>query len=396
MKYSKRMTEMPYSAIRKLTPFAVKAKEMGKKIYHLNIGAPDVRTPAPFFEAIGNFDETTLTYAPSQGLPELLDVTGKYYKERNMNFDPEDIVVTGGGSESLLFCLLALCDPGDEVLTCEPFYTNYVSYFYETGVTYNTFPTTVEENFKLPSLEEMEKAVTEKTKVILLSNPGNPTGAVYTKEELERVGELAKKYDLTIISDEVYREFIFDGASFVSFASIPGLEDRVVIIDSISKRFSACGARIGCLATKDKDLTDIFIKLATGRLAAPTLEQVGATALYQMDDTYFKEVNEEYQKRRDCIYEELMKLDGVFASKSRGAFYTMASLPVDSADDFARWMLEDFDVDGETVMMAPAAGFYQHEEKGQNQVRLAFVLQCEDLKRAISILGEGLKAYQNR
>ncbi|MDO5714859.1 MAG: pyridoxal phosphate-dependent aminotransferase [Tissierellia bacterium] len=394
MKLSKRMTEMPYSAIRKLTPYAVAAKEKGKKIYHLNIGAPDVRTPDEFYRAIREYNVSTLTYAPSQGIPELLEVTSKYYKGKNMDFEPEDLVVTAGGSESLLFCLLALCDPGDEVLTCEPFYTNYVSYFYETGVTFNTFPTKVEENFKLPSKEDIEKAITEKTKVILLSNPGNPTGAVYTKEELERIGEIAKEHDLFIISDEVYREFIFDGAKFVSFASIPGLEDRVVIIDSISKRFSACGARIGCVATKNKDLTSIFIKLATGRLAAPTLEQVGAVALYQMDDSYFKEVNEEYQKRRDCIYEELMKIDGVYASKSAGAFYTMASLPVDSADDFARWMLEEFDVDGETVMMAPAAGFYQHEEKGKNQVRLAFVLNCEDLKRAMFILGEGLKAYQ--
>ncbi len=396
MNVSKRMEAMPYSAVRKLTPYAQAAKSQGKKVYHLNIGAPDVLTPKAYFDAIKDVDLEVLTYAPSPGIPKLREATSAYYARRGMSFSPEEIVITNGGSEAMLFALLACCDPGDEIITCEPFYTNYGSLPYMTEVTIRTFPTSVEEDFHLPDEEIIRSLITPKTKAIMLSNPGNPTGAVYTKEELAMVGRIAEEHDLLIISDEVYREFIFDGLSFVSFAQMAGLEERVIILDSISKRFSACGARIGCIATKNRDLLAAFTKLATFRLAAPTLEQVGATELYGLDEVYFDDVRAEYNRRRDCIYDALMAIPGVKASKSRGAFYTMAELPVEDAEDFCRWMLEEFDVEGETVMMAPAAGFYEHQEKGKSQVRLAFILNCDDIRRAIYILGEGLAAYNKR
>ncbi|MDO5037470.1 MAG: pyridoxal phosphate-dependent aminotransferase [Tissierellia bacterium] len=396
MTLSKRIQAMPYSAIRKLTPYANAAKKAGKKIYHLNIGAPDVKTPQVFFEAIKEADIDVLSYAPSPGLPELLEATSNYYKGIGLDFEPQEIVVTNGASEALFFVLFTLLDPGDEILTCEPYYANYFSYFTQAGVSLKTFPTSVENNFHLPSREVIEEKISPKTKCILLSNPGNPTGAVYTQEEIHMVCQLAKDHDLYIIADEVYREFIFDGAEFVSFASVKEVQDRVVVLDSISKRFSACGARIGSVASKNPDIVRAMVKMATSRLAAPTLEMLGATALYEMEGDYFQEVREEYQKRRDCIYEELAKIEGVQASKSAGAFYTVAALPVEDAEDFCRWLLEDFDLEGESLMMAPAAGFYEHSQDYKNQVRIAFILNTQDLKRAMHILDEGLKAYKAR
>ena len=396
MQLSHRIESLPFSAIRKLTPYAEKAKKAGKKIYHLNIGAPDVKTPDLFFDAIKNANLDVLTYAPSKGLPELIEATSKYYKDCGINYDPEDIVVTTGGSEALLFAILAIADEGDEILTCEPLYANYNSFSYETSININTFATSVTDGFHLPSKETITKEITPKTKAILLSNPGNPTGAVYTEEELRMVADIAKEHDLFILSDEVYREFTFDGAQFKSFASFDDIADRVVVLDSISKRFSACGARLGTVASKNKDFIQACVKLVTGRLAAPTLEQIGATALYGIDSSYYKEVQEEYQRRRDCIYEELNKIEGVTTYKSGGAFYTMPEIPVDDAEKFAIWMLEEFDVDGETVMMAPAGGFYKNTEKGKSQIRLAFVLNCDDLRKACHILKLGIEAYNNR
>ena len=397
MKLSNRIEALPYSAIRKLTPYADKAKKAGKKIYHLNIGAPDVKTPDLFLDAIKNLDLDVLTYAPSKGLPELIEATSKYYKSWGMDFDPEDIVVTTGGSEALLFAILAITDEGDEILTCEPFYANYNSFSYETGIKMNSFSSSVQDGFHLPNKETIEKAITPKTKAILLSNPCNPTGTVYNKEELRMVADIAKAHDLFILSDEVYREFTFDGAEFVSFATFEDVKDRVIVLDSISKRFSACGARIGTIASKNKEIMSACVKLVTGRLAAPTLEQVGAASLYNnIDPSYYKDVQEEYERRRDCIYEELNKIEGVTTYKPGGAFYIMPEIPVDNAEDFAIWMLEEFDVDGETVMMAPAEGFYQNTEKGRSQIRLAFVLNCDDLRRACHIIKLGIEAYNNR
>ena len=391
---SKRIEAMPFSSIRKLTPLAKEAKAQGKKIYHLNIGAPDVKTPEAYFEAIKKENVEVLGYSPSQGTQELLEENANYYQKIGLNFTEDDLVITNGGSEALLFTLLATTDVGDEVLTSEPFYTNYKTYFHETGVKVRTFPTDVRQGFKLPTREEIEGAITDKTKVLLISNPGNPTGAVYSKEELRLLGDLAKAHDLWILSDEVYREFIYDGLEFTSFGSFKDLEDRVVILDSISKRFSACGARIGCTATKNPDLQKALVKLATGRLACPYLEQVGATALYRLPDNYFDEVREEYTRRRNCIEEELGKIDGVFCSHSTGAFYVIADLPVEDAEDFCRFMLTKFEDQGETVMMAPAAGFYEHQEKGKSQVRLAYILEVEKLKRACQLIDLGLKAYK--
>lgn len=396
MKLSNRISALPFSAIRKLTPYAEAAKKAGKKIYHLNIGAPDVQTPEIFFNAIKEANLDVLTYAPSKGLPELIEATSKYYKDWGINYDPEDIVITNGGSESLLFAILAIADEGDEILTCEPFYANYSSFSYETGIKMNTFSTSVQDGFHMPAKEEIAKAITPKTRAILLSNPSNPTGAVYREDELRMLADLAKEHDLYILSDEVYREFTFDGAEFKSFATFEDISERVIVLDSISKRFSACGARIGTIASKNKEFMQACVKLVTGRLAAPTLEQIGATALYGIDPSYYKEVQAEYERRRDCIYEELNKIEGVTTYKPGGAFYIMPEIPVDDAEKFAIWMLEEFDVDGETVMMAPAGGFYQNTEKGKSQIRLAFVLNCDDLRRACHILKLGIEAYNKR
>lgn len=393
---SKRIQEMPFSSIRKLTPFANQAKKEGKSVYHLNIGAPDVLTPKAFFQAIKEADVDVLSYSPSQGIPELLEANAQYFQKIGLNFTRDDLVITNGGSEALLFSLLATTDVGDQVLTCEPFYTNYKTFFHEVGVSPTTFPTDVKEGFALPAREVIEKAITDKTKVILISNPGNPTGAVYSKEEVRLLGDIAKDHDLFILADEVYREFIYDGKEFTSFASFEDLADRVIVLDSISKRFSACGARIGCTATKNKAMQEALVKLATGRLACPYLEQVGAVALYQLPDDYFDQVREEYTLRRNRIEAELAKIPGVVTSHSTGAFYIIADLPVEDAEDFARFMLTDFQDQGETVMMAPAAGFYQNTQVGKSQVRLAYVLESEKIARACQLIGLALEEYKKR
>ncbi len=396
MKISKRTEEMTYSAVRKLTPYADAAKKAGKKVYHLNIGAPDVVTPSAFFDAIGNFSERVLQYAPSKGIPELLSATSKYYKNLGINIDEGDIYITQGGSEALLFSLYAVTDLEDEVLTCNPFYSNYMSFIQMVGAKLTTFDTFVEDGYRLPAREKIEEKITPRTKAILLSNPSNPTGTVYTREEVELLASIAKDNGLFIIADEVYREFVFDGEKVTSFGEIEGIEENLLLLDSISKRFSACGARIGSIATKNKEVADSINKLCNGRLAAPTVEQVAAAALYEIDPKYYEEVREEYQKRRDTIYNELSKIEGVKVYKSKGAFYVMPTLPVDNTEDFAKWLLEEFDVDGETVMMAPGDGFYKDNDTGKNQVRLAFVLNSEDIIKAMKILAAGIEAYNQR
>jgi aspartate aminotransferase len=387
---------MQSSPIRRLVPYAQKAKKNGKKVYHLNIGQPDIKTPKSFLQSIRDFDQEVLEYSTSQGSEELRNAMINYYKNYNIDFELDDIFVTNGGSEALLFALIAVCDPGEEVLIPEPFYTNYSGFSDAINVTVKPITTSGDNGFRLPSKEDIEKTISTKTKAILISNPGNPTGAVYTKDEVMMLASLAKEYNLFIIADEVYREFVYDGLEYISFGNIKEIEDRVIIVDSVSKRYSACGARIGSIASKNKDLMRNILKLCQGRLCVPTLEQIGATKLYETDKSYFEEVNLEYKNRRDTLYSKLIKIEGVSCQKPTGAFYIIAKLPVDDAEVFVKWMLEEFDLDGETVMMAPAEGFYKTKGLGRDEARLAYILNEKDLIRSVEILEAGLKAYNNR
>ena len=391
--FSNRVTAMQASPIRKLVPFATAAKADGVKVYHLNIGQPDIKTPRGFFDAVKNFDDEVLEYAVSQGIPELIEALQDYYKTYDMHFDKDELLITNGGSEALLFAMMATCDPGDKLLIPEPFYTNYNGFGQCVNVGVAPITTKAENGFHLPSKEEILSKIDDKVKAILLSNPGNPTGAIYSKEELEMIAEIAIEKDLWIISDEVYREFVYDGLEYTSFGNLKQVEDRVIIIDSVSKRYSACGARIGSIASKNKELIAQIMKLCQGRLCVPTLEQIGAVELYKTPVSYFKEVNDEYRKRRDVLYSELMKVDGVVCEKPTGAFYVVAKLPVDNAEDFVKWMLTEFRVDNETVMATPAEGFYATPGLGRDEIRLAYILKEEDLRKAAKILKEGLEAY---
>ncbi|MED9946797.1 MAG: pyridoxal phosphate-dependent aminotransferase [Peptacetobacter hiranonis] len=391
--FSNRVTAMQASPIRKLVPFATAAKADGVKVYHLNIGQPDIKTPRGFFDAVKNFDDEVLEYAVSQGIPELIEALQDYYKTYDMHFDKDELLITNGGSEALLFAMMATCDPGDKLLIPEPFYTNYNGFGQCVNVGVAPITTRAENGFHLPSKEEILSKIDDKVKAILLSNPGNPTGAIYSKEELEMIAEIAIEKDLWIISDEVYREFVYDGLEYTSFGNLKQVEDRVIIIDSVSKRYSACGARIGSIASKNKELIAQIMKLCQGRLCVPTLEQIGAVELYKTPVSYFKEVNDEYRKRRDVLYSELMKVDGVICEKPTGAFYIVAKLPVDNAEDFVKWMLTEFRVDNETVMATPAEGFYATPGLGRDEIRLAYILKEEDLRKAAKILKEGLEAY---
>ena len=395
MKLSQRIQNLSTSPIRKLTPYADAAKEAGKKVYHLNIGQPDIATPAQFMDSIREYNAPVIAYGNSKGEKFLLEAIAKYYNEKGMDFTTEDIFVTNGGSEALIFAVMALCDPEDEIMVFEPYYANYTTFAKEFGAKVNAVQTSVENGYHLPSEEEIEKHINEKTKAILLTNPGNPTGVVYTQEEMDIIARLVLKYDLALIADEVYREFVYDGA-YRSFGTMKELENNLIIIDSVSKRYSACGARIGCIVSKNKQLGAELIKACQGRLCAPILEQVGAAALYTTPASYLEDVNKEYKNRRDTISAALAKLPGVKASDPKGAFYVMASLPVDDAEKFAIWTLENFDIDGETVMFAPGNGFYSTPGTGVNEARLAYVLNCQDLERAIYILGEALKVYPGR
>ena len=391
--FSNRVTAMQSSPIRKLVPFASAAKAEGVKVYHLNIGQPDIKTPRGFFDAVKNFDDEVLEYAVSQGIPELIEALQDYYKTYDMNFEKDELLITNGGSEALLFAMMATCDPGDKLLIPEPFYTNYNGFGQCVNVGVAPITTKAENGFHLPSKEEILSKIDDKVKAILLSNPGNPTGAIYSKEELEMIAEIAIEKDLWIISDEVYREFVYDGLEYTSFGNLKQVEDRVIIIDSVSKRYSACGARIGSIASKNKELIAQIMKLCQGRLCVPTLEQIGAVELYKTPVSYFKEVNDEYRKRRDVLYSELMKVDGVICEKPTGAFYIVAKLPVDNAEGFVKWMLTEFRVDNETVMATPAEGFYATPGLGRDEIRLAYILKEEDLRKAAKILKEGLEAY---
>ena len=393
MRYSERITTMQSSPIRKLAHIASSAKAKGIKIYHLNIGQPDIKTPKVFFEAVKNFNNEVLEYAVSPGLPELISSLQQYYTTYNMDFESDEILVTNGGSEALLFALMATCDPKDNILVPEPFYSNYNGFSQSINVNITPITTKAEEGFHLPSKEKIQSLITSKTKAILISNPGNPTGTVYTKKELYMISEIAKENDLWIISDEVYREFVYDGLEYTSFGNIKEVEDRVIIIDSVSKRYSACGARIGSIASKDKTLIAEILKLCQGRLCVSTLDQVGSVELYNTPSSYFTEVNNEYKNRRNVLYNELIKVKGVICKKPAGAFYIVAKLPIENAEDFVIWMLTDFNKDGETVMACPAEDFYATPGLGRDEIRLAYVLKEDDLHKAAIILKEGLEKY---
>lgn len=390
---SKRIRNMQESPIRKLVPYAENAKAAGRKVYHLNIGQPDVETPVEFYNAVKNYDEKVLKYSYSQGSPQLISSITKYYTKYEMYYDQEDVLITNGGSEALLFSLIAICDDGDEILVPEPFYTNYNGFALPVGIKMIPITTVPDNDFRLPSREEIEKLITDKTKGFLMSTPGNPTGVVYTKEEVEMICDLAIEKDIFVLSDEVYREFVYDGEEFYSFGRVENARQHVVIIDSISKRFSACGARIGCVASKNKDFIANVLKLCQSRLCVPTLEQEGAIELYKLDESYYESVRVKYNKRRDLLFEKLNEIEGVECRPPKGAFYTIVTLPVDDAEDFVIWLLRDFHYENETVMMAPAEGFYATPGLGKNQVRLAYVINEHDLERAITVLKYGLREY---
>lgn len=392
MDISSRIKSIPPSSIMELLTFSANAKKSGKKVYHLNLGQPDIKTPEGFLKSIREFKDEVLEYSLSEGLPELIDAIKNYYKTYNINFENDEILITNGGSEALLFTLISICDEGDNILVPEPFYSNYYGFAASVGVNINPITTLPENGFHLPSKEEIQSRINDRTRAILFSNPGNPTGVVYTKSEIEMISDLAIENNLWIISDEVYREFVYEG-EYTSLGNIDRVKDRVVIVDSVSKRYSACGARIGSVASKNKSYIESILKLCQTRLSVPTLEQIGAIELYNTDKSYLKEVNEEYKARRDVLYNELMKVPGVICEKPSGAFYIVAKLPIKDADHFSKWLLNDFSIDGETVMPCPAKGFYMTPNLGVNEIRIAYVLNSKDLSKAAYLLKEGLKAY---
>ncbi|MBT3418125.1 MAG: pyridoxal phosphate-dependent aminotransferase [Flavobacteriales bacterium] len=395
-KISNKGISMPESPIRKLVPFAEIAKKSGKKVYHLNIGQPDIKTPEVALEAIHNFSDKVVEYSHSAGFESYRKGLANYYQNLGIDVNQNDIIVTTGGSEALLFALNSCLDNGDEIIIPEPFYANYNGFSISAGVKVKPISTSIDDGFALPKIEEFEKLITPKTKAILICNPGNPTGYLYSKEELETLRDIVIKHDLFLIADEVYREFAYDGNEHYSVLNIEGLEQNAIVIDSTSKRYSLCGIRVGCIVSKNKELMATAMKFAQARLSPPTFGQIAGEAALKTDASYFTEVSAEYVSRRDVLIEGLNKIEGVICPKPTGAFYAIGQLPVDDADKFAQWLLEDFDLDGETIMVAPAAGFYSTPNTGTNQVRIAYVLNKESLQKSIDILAAALKVYPGR
>ena len=395
MKISERALGMTASPIRKLVPYADAAKKKGKKVYHLNIGQPDIATSPKFMEAIRNFDPKVVAYGNSQGDMNLIKAIQKYYDAWGIHYETKNIFITNGGSEALEMAIFSLCDPGDEILVFEPYYANYTSFAKLASAKVTAVPTSAEDGYRLPDQETIEKYINGKTRAILLTNPGNPTGVVYTRQEMDMIAAIVKKYNIALIADEVYREFVYDG-TYTSFGIYEELEQNLIMVDSVSKRYSACGARIGCVITKNNDLCAQFMKLCQTRLCVPMVEQVGAAALYETPASYLEEVNKEYKKRRDTIAAGLAKIPGLVSSQPKGAFYVMVKFPVDDAEKFAIWLLQDFDINGETVMIAPGNGFYATPGKGVDEARLAYVLKSEDLEKALALLAEAVKQYPGR
>ncbi len=384
---------MPQSPIRKLVPFAEEAKKNGTHVIHLNIGQPDIKTPQVALDAVKNNDLEVLEYSRSEGSETYRTKLAGYYAQHNINVDAEDIIITTGGSEALSFTMGSIMDADDEIIIPEPFYANYNGFATASGVQVVPVTSHIETNFALPPIEEFEKAITPKTKAILICNPGNPTGYLYTKEEVKKLAALVKKHDLFLVADEVYREFAYDGRQHYSVLQEEGLEENAIMVDSVSKRYSMCGARIGCLVTKNREIIKTALKFAQARLSPPTFAQIASEAALATPQSYFDEVKNEYTQRRNLLIAELEKIEGIKIGRPQGAFYCIAELPIKDADHFAQWLLEDYRMNGETVMVAPAAGFYATEGLGKNQIRIAYVLDSESLKKAVHILKEALQSY---
>jgi len=384
---------MPESPIRKLVPYAEKAIKKGIKVFHLNIGQPDIKTPDCALKAIKNNTVEVLSYSRSEGSEEYRQKIADYYSKKDINVTSNDIIVTTGGSEALLFAIGSITDPGDEIIIPEPFYANYNGFSTASGVKIVPVISKIEDNFALPPIEEFEKLISSNTKAILICNPGNPTGYLYSKEEIKKLAGIVKKHDIFLIADEVYREFVYDNAQHQSVLSNFGLENNAIIVDSVSKRYSMCGARIGCLVSKNKEVISTALKFAQARLSPPTFAQIASEAALETPQSYFDEVIVEYKDRRDTLIKELKKIEGVKVATPKGAFYCVAELPIDNADKFAQWLLEDFNVDNKTVMVAPAAGFYSTKGFGTNQVRIAYVLKKQDLIKSVEILKAAIKKY---
>ena len=396
MKFSTKVEKCGLSPMRKFHPYAVAAQEKGKKIYHLNIGQPDIETPKAYFDAVKHFDQPVLEYAPSPGMPVLIEAIRGYYAKLDMHFAPADILITNGGSEALQIAMNCILDDGDEILIPEPFYPNYNTMVCTCGAAIHPIPTCPEEGYHYADRQKIEAEINEHTRAIMCTNPGNPTGTVLTPEEMRMMVDIAKEHDLFIIGDEVYREFVYGGEKLMSLLQLEGYEDNVVVIDSVSKRFSACGARIGCVITRNAELYNNAMKWCQGRLCASTIDQVASAALYTVGPEYFAAVRDEYKKRRDTLCRKLGEIPGVVFDVPGGAFYVMAALPVDDADKFQQWLLEEFSDNGETVMMAPGGSMYATPGKGKNEVRMAYVLESDKLERAMDILKKAIEAYNAR
>ena len=395
-KVSNKGHQMPPSPIRKLVPFAEKAKKEGKQIFHLNIGQPDIPTPDVMLDALRKIDLKVVEYSHSAGIESYRKKLATYYKRNNISVDWTEIIITTGGSEAIEIAMMSCLNEGDEIIIPEPYYANYNGFTTQASVFVKPVPSSIESGFALPPIADFEKVITSRTKAILICNPSNPTGYLYSLEELERLKALVLKYDLFLFADEVYREFCYDGKVYHSVMQLPGLEQNVVLVDSISKRYSACGARIGALVSRNKDVMVAALKFAQARLSPPTFGQIAAEAAIDTPDSYFVEVKKEYVARRDFVIEALNRMEGVYCPKPSGAFYCMAQLPIDDSDKFCQWLLEKFEYHGKTVMLAPATGFYSRPELGAKQVRIAYVLNLESLKTAMECLEEALKVYPGR
>lgn len=393
---SVRGIEIPASPIRKLAPLAAAAKTRGIRVYHLNIGQPDLPTPQIGLDALKNIDRKVLEYSPSQGFLSYREKLVDYYAKYNINVTPDDIIITSGGSEAVLFAFLSCLNPGDEIIVPEPAYANYMAFAISAGAKLRTITTTIEEGFSLPKVEKFEELINERTRAIMICNPNNPTGYLYTRREMNQIRDLIKKYDLYLFSDEVYREYIYTGSPYISACHLEGIQNNVILIDSVSKRYSECGIRIGALITKNKEVREAVMKFCQARLSPPLIGQIVAEASLSAPEEYTREVYDEYVERRKCLIDGLNRIPGVYSPIPMGAFYTVAKLPVDNSEKFCRWCLEEFNYENETVMMAPAAGFYTTPGIGQDQVRIAYVLKKEDLQRALVVLQKALEAYPGR